>query len=341
MQRKLAGNAVFLVLAWALAFAAPCTVHAQTAALLPAPSGDGRDAEHARHAAAAVRAALEAEGVHVLGEGVVLRRLPPHLRACARTDCAADVARATGVDLVAGVAVWSADGTVAVTLVTPRGHTYPGTASVAGGGVPGAARQALTAARVRQRLGPGPWLRVHGEPAGAQVLVDGTPVGLLPYYGTVAPGAHVVEVRLAGFASTERALHVGLADTDEHEVRVRLARLAAPGAAVVAASKDAPAAAAPHSRPRWGAVLLGAAGVGLLAGASVALVRQGCHARDAEGTCLRGRRLRPVPFALYAGAGAMAVLGAVLWISLPAGGARRATTDLGVGPGGLQLRRRF
>jgi hypothetical protein len=242
---------------------------------------------------------------------------------------------------VAGVAVWSAEATVAVTLVTPRGHTYPGTASVSQGGVPGAARQALTAARVRQRLGPGPWLRVHGEPAGAQVLVDGAPVGLLPHYGTVAPGAHVVAVRLAGFASTERALHVGLADTDEHEVQVRLAPLAARDAAVVAASKEAPSAAAPRGRSRWGAVLLGAAGVGLLAGASVALVRQGCHERDAEGTCLRGRRLRPVPLALYAGAGALAVLGAALWISLPAWRARRATTDLGVGPAGLQLRRRF
>jgi hypothetical protein len=321
--------------------------HAQAgppaAAFLPSPSGDLTDPEPRLRAMAAVREGLEADGMRVLPTDAVRRRLPAPLRSCAKTDCADGVARAVGAQVVAAVAVWASPPSVAVSLVTPKGHAFAGTAPIEGDGVEAATRTALATARRRQHLGPGPWVHVHGEPTGALVLLDGSPVGVLPHRAAITPGRHTLQVRLDGHEPHERTLDVGLSHTDEIDVEVHLTpRSAAPTATT---ADTAPDTAPPPPRRRTplnilGPTVLGTAAAGLLAGAGAALARRGCALEDSSGQCLQGRRLRALPFALYLGTGIAAAVGAVLWFTLTSPDSP-ASTEVGVAPFGLHLRRQF
>ncbi|MFW6023907.1 MAG: PEGA domain-containing protein [Myxococcota bacterium] len=297
----------------------------ETAALLPAPSGDSTSSPEQRlRAVASVREVLEAEGMKVLGSDDVRRRLPDALQGCDKTDCADDVAQAVRADFVAGVAVWTAESnpaTVAVSLVTPCAHTFPGSAKVDRGDIESAARAALAAALRKKRLGPGPWIRVHGEPIGAKVFIDDEPVGVLPYRAAIRPGRHEVAVRLDGYATAERTVDVRMTDHEEVDLRVDLPSQA-PAAADTPPPEARPTPPAPRVRSPvhlWGPVALGTAGVGLLTHAAVALARKGCAQGRAGGGCVIRRDLKTVPFALTAGFGAAALTGALLWFVLTGG----------------------
>ncbi len=111
------------------------------------------------------------------------------------------------------------------------------------------------AAEVEPKEPPGPptqgTLSVRSEPAGAELLLDGKPVGQAPYSGTVGPGRHRVSARLAGHA--EASQEVEVVSGQSAEVTVRLAPAAAP--------------APPPRRRVWawvtGTTALVAAGIGI------------------------------------------------------------------------------
>lgn len=305
----------------------------ETAALLPAPAGDSTFSPEQRlRAVASVRDVLETEGVKVLGSDDVRRRLPDELRGCHKTDCADEVAQAVRADFVAGVAVWTGESgpaTVAVSLVTPRAHTFPGSAKVDGGDIEAAAHAALATARRKQRLGPGPWIHIHGEPIGAKVLIDDEPVGVLPYRASIRPGRHEVTVRLDGYATTERTIDVRMTDHEEVDLQVDLPAQA-PATADAASPEAQPVSPRLGGRSPvhlWGSIALGTAGVGLLTHAAVALGRKGCAEERAGGACLIRRDLKTVPFALTAGFGAASLAGAILWFLLTGDGEEEEDDD--------------
>lgn len=338
---------------------AASVARAETAAILPAGGDERLPAAVRSRAVRALRSALRQEGVRVLSTAELERHLTDSaLRRCRKTDCGDDVASAAGADFAAGVAVWKGgDGregvTVAVSLITPAGVAFPGTATVGrDGDLALATRTALAAARAKQRLGPGPWLHVVGTPVGARVSVDGTAVGVLPYRGAIRPGRHAIVVRLAGHRPVERTIDVPMADQAEARVEVALAEDPSGAATLrevhprpVRTDAVLPAAGSRPAVHAWGPAVLGAAGLGLLAVDAVALVRRGCSFRDASGTCRRGTRLRAEVFAAYAGAGSAALVGALLWwILAPDDGAERperAPAGLTIGPLGLHLTTRF
>lgn len=207
---------------------AASVARAETAAVLPT-GGDAQLAEARERAVAAVVEALRAQGVQVVAPADAARRLPAALRGCNRTDCADDVARSLGAEIVAGVAVWADEGgeapaSVAVSLITRDSVAYPGSAPVEGGAVDVAARTAVALARDKQRLGPGPWIHVRGSPVGARVAIDGTDAGVLPYRGTITPGQHELAITLAGYVADRRTIDVRMNDQEEVVVDVTLAR---------------------------------------------------------------------------------------------------------------------
>jgi hypothetical protein len=54
---------------------------------------------------------------------------------------------------------------------------------------------------------------VASEPAGAQVVIDGRPVGVTPFQSEVRAGSHVVRVELDGYSRWSASVQVVTAQT--------------------------------------------------------------------------------------------------------------------------------
>lgn len=334
-----ARTAMASALVWAALAVAPAAradsavvVHLNTdLALSPAERGE---------VLATVASALEAHGIDARGaEG-----LPAGAR-CPERECLVAARQAARADWAVVVALWEGSGedprTLAIGLVGGDGVEYGGSAAVGGGDLAAAAREAVRQARARARLGPGPWLFIDGEPEGASVRVDGELVGQLPWRIWVKPGLHSVEVSAPGRQTWAQEVRIPDDAGATTRLTARLAALGDPGRQVGGAASREGRSGAPEERGRgvWGVmgpVLLGAAGLAALGYDAVVLARAGCDQRAEDGTCLVGRRLRTVPFALYGVGGVAAVAGAVLWLVL-GGGDGEAGPTVGVGPRGVGM----
>jgi hypothetical protein len=225
--------------------ALPSLASAETVAVFP-HAGDSR-LEAARAAAhREVVVALREQGMTV--RAVVTRpsRSPADFYSeCIQVLCAPAMLTAGRIDLAVAVAVWyGEDGPQTnITLVDAAGNKFPGYAIVVTDDFAKAARAALLDARSLQLLGPGPWIHVRGNPAGADVIVDGKSVGVLPYRGALSPGDHDLKVAAAGFAAKEQRISVPFESTTTANLHVELKRDLAPGAAV------ADTAAPPQPQP--------------------------------------------------------------------------------------------
>lgn len=193
-------------------------------------------------------------------------------------------------------------------------------------------------ATIERRFGS---LEVRGSPAGAEVRVDGSPIGVLPMAepARVASGRVRVEVSAPGYATAVRAVTVGAGGVTRETVRLSPIGLA-------------PTPAQRGSGLRTGAWIAGAAGVALLAGAAVSFaLHESTVARydaqclgrlapsEAETAACRDDRddeatLRTLSTAGLVAGAAAGVLSAVLWLAAPsraAGG--QAALRCGGGPG--------
>ncbi len=165
--------------------------------------------------------------------------------------------------------------------------------------------QAATVTRVRallqqleRRTMPGT-LIVHSTPTGADLRLDGAPVGVTPAELSVAPGDHVLDVARDGYRPTSRT--VAMAAGLEQSFDVRLDPV-----------PDQP------SRPRrpWGWASLGV-GAGLLApGIALLVIDQRPYTRrceaDATGRCRFRYDTLAGGIALTSVASALAITGVVL-----------------------------
>jgi PEGA domain len=85
-----------------------------------------------------------------------------------------------------------------------------------------AVESALDEAWQKRKLGPGPWLWVKGSPEGANVALDGLPVGRLPFHGRVGAGDHYVVVRASGYLDYEGAVSVAGGTSSHTNLHVAL-----------------------------------------------------------------------------------------------------------------------
>jgi hypothetical protein len=141
------------------------------------------------------------------------------------SDLHADVAVVTSLwkhQLVATSERGTPQPEVVVTLVDRRGAHYPAEILVDGNHAAQAAEAALLQALSLRLLGAGPWLDVRGEPEGAQVSIDGKPLGRVPYRAAVSPGAHTLRIAANGYAIHEQPLEIPISTTHMTKVDIHL-----------------------------------------------------------------------------------------------------------------------
>jgi hypothetical protein len=311
--------------------------HAQKAVLGPAQADVGGDSVR-KLASEALGEALRMQGLTVLYFEEAKKALP---RGESCDDaCAARLLRVVSADLSAVVKITGNEqglpNLAQVNLQDAAGHHFEGTAAVRDGDVRDATTRALLEARSYQLLGPGPWLRVEGTPEGADVLVDGSVVGKLPYRASIVAGRHQLIVRDAGYSRFEQTLDVPAEDGRKLKVQVALepAPIEAPGAALEA-SALAQTNASSDRDSSWLVlpITMGVLGVGLATVASVRLASRGdsCVQPDAAGRCIEKRGVRVWPtvgtYALSA-----ALIGAgIVWIVLGSQEEERAHLAANIG----------
>jgi hypothetical protein len=198
--------------------------HAESAVVLP-HAGDTR-LEPLRVAAhRAVIEALREQGLTVRTLTLKATRNANDLQSdCTQVTCAPGVLSVHSIDLAVAIAVWNGeDGPQTnVTLIDSLGRKYPGYAIVVKDDAATAGRAALIEARSLHLLGPGPWIHVRGAPAGASVLLDGKPVGVLPYRGALSPGDHDLEVRADGYHAKRQPIVIPLEPTTTARIELEL-----------------------------------------------------------------------------------------------------------------------
>jgi len=333
-------STVLVALGFLLALlSGPRSARADGAAVLPVHDSARLDARIRRDGASALVAALAAEGVRVRSPADTEALLVGDpLAACAAVDCAGDVARRLGVDVAAVLSIFGEAmraESVTVALATADGLSFGGEADVdAEHPLERAVAAALAEARIRLGAGTRGTLRVETTPPGATVHVDGEFRGETPMFRAIEPGAHRVVVSQPGRVSETREVVVEL--HEETTLTLTLAPVAV----------AAPAEGAPP-RPWIGPLMLGGAGVALLAFDLASLATLGCSDEAPGGACRREIVVDPLPFGLYAGVGGGALVGALIWWLLgrnAAGEAEPSTSArlrLDVGLGDVTLRGRF
>lgn len=284
---------------------------------------------------------LRGQGLEVMSPAETARRA--RSAECSGAECEARLRSTLGVDLLVTLGLWAApDGSNlrAVVIGLVGDGTYFGNAEVAEAGVAAALVEALAKARARQALGPGPWLRVEGEPRGARVLVDGRQWGVLPNEAAVRAGEHRVVVRLDGYVAESRTVTLQPLATEPLVLTVRLVRAApvrAPAKAPRAPPRPArvgPRGTVEIERPVLGPVVLGGLGVAGIGVALGALLAADCRVEDPD-RCMQGTSTNE--WALTYGVGGAVALGAALAWHVFGGKARRTGPTVGLGPGSIYV----
>ncbi len=186
-------------------------------------------------------------------------------------------------------------------------------------------------------------VRIEGTPRGASVVIDHRPTGQLPLVTWMQPGPHDITVAHVDYTTARRHIELTIEGGD---VVIELE----PSATSVTTTTDAgaPASAsvsvtppAPSSRPIVGPVLLFAIAAAGIAGGAYGLTRSGCVERNSRGECLRQREAPTGGIALGFGGAALALAGAILWLSLGGREAAPGHVAVRVHPKGVDLRVNF
>jgi PEGA domain len=261
-------NAVILALVWLV----PSALRAESAVLRPLAPAEELSADSVRAQSVVATGLVEAH-IDVLSADEVRARLARAAdKPCLDIDCAGSVLDVVGADMLVAVVVGQDGGRpvdVLVGMVDMNGHRVYGSERIADGDVARAARAAFQRALGRWPARGLVAVHVDGSPAGASVLVDGQPRGVLPVELHLQPGSHTLSVTMAGYLSEQRALQLDSAH-EPPELSFALAR--DPGAAL--------------RRRRWALGLMGGGAAGVALGALYA--GYGLHALARDGECVEG-----------------------------------------------------
>jgi tetratricopeptide (TPR) repeat protein len=131
-------------------------------------------------------------------------------------------------------------------------------------------------------------LTILSTPSGATILVDQSPVGVTPWTGDLAPGRHVLELRLRGYSDSSSEVDLNAEHAQDVSIRLEPTPVAAPQAPT--AQPVAPASPAPPRDRGKGDgggfgivpyIVMGAGGLVLGGALTFELLRQGAE-KDAE-----------------------------------------------------------
>ncbi|QQR88923.1 MAG: PEGA domain-containing protein [Myxococcales bacterium] len=147
------------------------------------------------------------------------------LQQCKTAACIEPLAKATGAELIVGVALWQQKEKqmlqVAVSLEEPgRGHhSSSAETNEEQGALEKATASAFYKALANLKMGQERTLIIDGGPKGALVKLDGTDVGVLPYHGSLKPGTYQLRITLDGHLPYEKQIHI---PSEEPQQRLRV-----------------------------------------------------------------------------------------------------------------------
>lgn len=178
-------------------------------------------------------------------------------------------------------------------------------------------------------------MTLHSEPSGATVVIDDKPLGVTPWFGTVTPGPHVVELRLPGYADFVQRLTSSREHAVTFEFRLTRAREPASDAQTTPLTTRATATAAradSGSFP-WPWLSLGAGAAALLTAGGFELARESAETRAKSQTTQIGyddavsdAESRRTTARVFAGiGGGLAITGVVLLLVAPRSRAEHRT----------------
>jgi hypothetical protein len=324
----------------------PAAARAETVVLLvghePALALEREQAE------AALAQALESEGTHIVSQTQAEDRVGGAAASCTGSGCVAELVRGAGADAALELMVRALPNatsamTVEVLLVDRTGRRFPGSSPVADRDFARAARDALFDARSLQLLGQGPWLRVRSAPSGAQVLLDGHPMGSTPTRAAVRAGRHTLEVRVEGLRPHVQTVDIPADPSRQIEIGADLAPRGQSSG--VLADRDARATRANErgtDRPVLGPMLLGAAGAALVAYEVIPIAGDSCEHIDDSGACAERSTINRSTAVALGALGVAAMAGGLLWHIF--GGDDEASGTalaIGISPVGVRARARF
>jgi hypothetical protein len=229
----------------------PLAALAQTVAILPPAVDPGITQAEAKATVEQIAAHLRAQGFVTIDPAVVQRKIPRALQACTRSDCARDSIEPLAADLALLLSLFpegdTAKVSVSLALVDKAGVSYAGAAGSEHGkaSIVGALDDAIA----RQRRGPGPWLTIQGEPRGADILINGKPVGQLPRYtGRVDLGVSHLVVHEPGYKELNTMIDAGQSLDGSKVIDVKLDPAPLPSLAAPIAIRSNGAPDDPHTR---------------------------------------------------------------------------------------------
>jgi hypothetical protein len=322
----------------------PAVARAETVVLLADRDPASGSAERDR-AKTALSQALQAEGARILSQAQAEERVGGAAATCTGSGCVAELVRGAGADAALELVVKTLPNSdsatiVQVLLVDRTGRRFPGSATVARGDFARAAQDALFDARSLQLLGPGPWLRVRSAPSGAQVLLDGQPIGSTPTRAAVQAGRHTLEVRAAGLRPHVQTVDIPADASRQIEIGADLAPRGQNRATPT--SRPTEASRAAIDRPVLGPALLGAAGAALVAYQIVPIAGDSCEQIDDSGQCSQRSAINRGTAVAIGAIGVAAMAGGLLWYIFGGdSGESSATLAVGVSPAGVKARARF
>lgn len=293
--------------------AAPAAAPADEIAVVPLAATGDVPAGELGQIADAVAAELRSRGHDVLLPSDARTGIEQHSPGCMsapRVSCMAEgLHRMRWPRFVAGRVTREAEGRVSISLEL---YESAGARQVAAelrtGPVAEGGRSLLLArdatAAILETLARGArraLVHVRTRPNGATLRVGDHAVGRTPWTGHLAPGHVSLRLVLAGYETAERELQLEPGGAEE---------------LVVDLERDRGSSTSAPGRPIVGPLLLGIAGLALLAADAVVLATTRCDDEAADGTCLRGKTVSAAPVILVGTAGVLAVGGAVTWFLL-------------------------
>jgi hypothetical protein len=183
----------------------PALARAERALVLPLRSEVALSSTQVAQIKAALDNALREQGVEPLESA--------HVDPCGDQQCVATRIAQSMAQHAVELAFWRAsDGRisgVSASVLLTAGERFGEGAPVASDAELFAAINSATrGAYARLRRGAGPWLQLDGTPHGAEIAVNGQPVGALPQRVKVRGGLHRVRVSQIGFEPFEHAVTV-------------------------------------------------------------------------------------------------------------------------------------
>ncbi len=140
------------------------------------------------------------------------RRAPNYNPTCTTERCIAGLISALGATgtPIAGaiqIGLWNASSTeeptqtytMQLTLHTPAGTPFEASLEDPSPNPQTHIPTLLAQAHAALTRGPGPWLDIEGHPRNAQVYIDDTPMGTLPFHQKLNPGTYQVRIQLPGY----------------------------------------------------------------------------------------------------------------------------------------------